>query len=121
MEEFPQSMPNLTAASQNLLKGQGIAVYSDHEIRLAVSRAIAVEGLRGWKIAKDKTTHKIDIVVALAQAALAAVQNGEKGRMRQGAIDVNGFIHWRGERRPPPRFVTINEKEAIRQKEAGEW
>ena len=63
-------------------------VYPDDEIRLAVQRAIAVEGSRGWKIAKEKTSHKIDIVVALAQAALAAVQNGEKGRMQQGAISI---------------------------------
>ena len=90
-------MPNLTAASQNLyelIKGQGIAVYADDDIRLAVQRAIAVEGSRGWKIAKEKTSHKIDIVVALAQAALAAVQKGELGRMRTGAIDINGVVHW---------------------------
>ena len=97
MEEFPQSMPNLTAASQNLyelIKGRGIAVYPDDDIRLAIQRAIAVEGPRGWKIAKEKTSHKIDIVVALAQAALAAVQKGELGRMRTGAIDTDGSVHW---------------------------
>jgi hypothetical protein len=32
--------------------------------------------------------------VALAQAALAAVQKGELGTMRIGAIDTNGFVHW---------------------------
>lgn len=88
MEEFPQSVSNLTAASQNLfelIKSQGIAVYPDDEIRLAVQRAIALETTRGWRIAKEKSSHKIDSVVALAMAALAAVRKGEVPRMRIGS------------------------------------
>src|SRR5262249_28256369 len=57
MEEFPQSVPNLTEASQNLfelIKSHNIVVYADDAIRLAVSRAVAVEGARGWKISKEK-------------------------------------------------------------------
>ena len=46
--------------------------------RLAVSRAIAIETPRGWRIAKEKTSHKIDAVVALAMAALAAVEEGQR-------------------------------------------
>jgi hypothetical protein len=77
IEEFPQSVPNLTEASQNLydlIKGRNLAVYPDADIRLAISRAVAVESARGWRIAKDKQSHKIDVVVALAMAALAAVR-----------------------------------------------
>jgi phage terminase large subunit-like protein len=77
MEEFPQSVPNLTEASQNLyelFKGRNIVVYSDPEIRLAVSRAIAIETSRGWRIAKDKQHHKIDVVIALGMACLAALK-----------------------------------------------
>ncbi len=44
-------------------------------MRLSVSRAVAVESTRGWRIAKEKARHKIDVVVALAQAALAAVRS----------------------------------------------
>lgn len=77
MVEFPQSVPNLTEASQNLydlIKGRGLAVYPDDDFRLAVQRAVAVETSRGWRITKEKTAHKIDLVVALAQAALWVVK-----------------------------------------------
>jgi phage terminase large subunit-like protein len=77
MEEFPQTVPNLTEASSNLydlVKGRGLAVYADEGLRLAIRRAIAVETSRGWRIAKEKTSHKIDVVVALAMAALGAVK-----------------------------------------------
>jgi hypothetical protein len=80
MLEFPQSVPNLTEASTNLyelLKGKNLQVYADDDIRLAISRCVALETSRGWKIAKEKASHKIDVVVALAQAALGAVQQGQ--------------------------------------------
>ena len=76
MVEFPQSIPNLTAMSSNLyelFKGSNIEVYEDAELKLAMQRAVAVESSRGMKIAKEKTSHKIDSVVALAMAALGAV------------------------------------------------
>ncbi|MGH3631809.1 MAG: terminase TerL endonuclease subunit, partial [Sciscionella sp.] len=80
MVEFPQSVPNLTEASTNLfelLKGRNLRVYEDDDLRLAVSRAVALETSRGWRISKEKASHKIDVVVALAQAALGAVQQGQ--------------------------------------------
>jgi phage terminase large subunit-like protein len=80
MREFPQTTDRLTAASQNLydlLKGGGIALYRDPDLRLALLRAAASEGVRGWKITKTQASHRIDFVVALAQAALGAVTSGE--------------------------------------------
>jgi phage terminase large subunit-like protein len=77
VEEFPQSVPNITAASQNLfelIQSQALIAYPDAELRLAVSRAVAVESSRGWKISKATASHKIDLVVALAMACYAAVQ-----------------------------------------------
>jgi phage terminase large subunit-like protein len=82
MIEFPQTVSNLTEASSNLfeiIKGRNLETYADDEIRLCVSRAVAIESSRGWRIAKEKTSHKIDVVVALAQAALGAVQEGQRG------------------------------------------
>jgi phage terminase large subunit-like protein len=76
IEEFPQSVPNLTAASQNLFElitGRNIVLYPDAPMRVAISRAVALETSRGWRIAKEKQSHKIDVVVALAMAAHAAV------------------------------------------------
>ena len=78
MEEFPQSVPNLTAASQNLfelLQGRTLQLYPNADIRLAMSRAIAIETARGWRIAKEKQNHKIDVVIALAMSALASVRS----------------------------------------------
>jgi ABC-type sulfate transport system permease component len=82
IEEFPQSPANLTAASQNLfelISAGNIVAYPDAAMRLAVSRAVAVETSRGWRISKEKASHKIDVVVALAMSALAAVRSQGAG------------------------------------------
>src|SRR5208337_1923759 len=95
MVEFPQSVPNLTEASTNLydvIKGKNLIVYPDDGLRLAISRAVALETSRGWRIAKEKSSHKIDVVVALAQAALGAVRAGA-GTMAPGQLaEVLGAI-----------------------------
>ena len=46
-------------------------------MRLAISRC-ALRTSRGWRIAKEKVSHKIDVVVALAMTALGAVLNGRQ-------------------------------------------
>jgi phage terminase large subunit-like protein len=77
--EFPQSVPNLTAATTNLydlIRERRLALYPDAHMRLAVSRAIIVESSRGWRLDKLKQAHKIDVVVALSMACLAAVRSG---------------------------------------------
>jgi hypothetical protein len=77
MEEFPQTSGNLTDSSSNLyelIKACNLQVYPDEAMRLSISQAIAVETPRGWRIAKEKAKHKIDVVVALAMASLAAVK-----------------------------------------------
>jgi hypothetical protein len=82
IEEFPQSPANLTAASQNLfelINAGDLVCYPDAGMRLAISRAVAVETSRGWRIAKEKQSHKIDVVVALAMSALAAVRGQGAG------------------------------------------
>jgi hypothetical protein len=82
MVEFPQTVGNLTEASQNLyelLKSAALIAYPDPDIRLAVQRAVAVEMPRGWKITKTSAGHKIDVVVALGMAALGAVGAAGKG------------------------------------------
>jgi phage terminase large subunit-like protein len=79
MEEFAQTVPNLTEVSTNLyelVKGRGIVVYPDADIRRSINQSVALEATRGWRIAKEKASHKIDAVVALAMAAHAAVQHG---------------------------------------------
>jgi len=119
MTEFAQSVPNLTSASQNLyelIKSQGIVTYPDADIRLAIQRSVAVETTRGWRIAKEKSSHKIDVVVALAQAALAAVQNGNLGRMRMGTAMMTGtgpsIVTWHDQPKTHSRlrWTRVNER-----------
>ncbi len=77
MAEFTQTLPNLTEASNNLyelIKARNLVVYPDAAMRKSVLQTVASESARGWKLAKEKQSHKIDVVVALAMAALAAVQ-----------------------------------------------
>jgi phage terminase large subunit-like protein len=84
MFEYAQSTPNLTRASQNLyelIKSNNIVLYPDADMRLAVQRAIAVESTRGWRIAKEKSAHKIDVVVALGMAAIGAVKWGQREQL----------------------------------------
>jgi phage terminase large subunit-like protein len=121
MVEFPQTVGNLTDASSNLyelVKAQGILAYRDADIRLAMQRAVAVEGTRGWRIAKDKQSHKIDIVVALGMAALVCVRESSTRRGEVGArhfmygvpyvnLDDEHPLRRRGSKKPPTnaRFI----------------
>jgi phage terminase large subunit-like protein len=77
LEEYPQTIPNLTAATSNLfdlIQARTLALYPDAGMRLAVSRAIVTESSRGWKLDKTKQHHHIDVIVALSMACLAAVR-----------------------------------------------
>jgi phage terminase large subunit-like protein len=77
LEEYPQHPANLTALAQNLfdlITDRNLSVYPNEATRLAISRAVAVESGRGWRITKEKQAHRIDFVIALGLAALAAVR-----------------------------------------------
>jgi phage terminase large subunit-like protein len=82
MVEFPQTSANLTAAGQNLfelIRGRNLAMYVDEELRRHALAAVAVDSGRGWRLAKEKSSRKIDGVVALSFAALDAVQRPTGG------------------------------------------
>jgi hypothetical protein len=58
MLEFPQTISNLTESSTNLyelFKSRNLLLYEDSDLRLAVSRAVALETSRGWRIAKKSS------------------------------------------------------------------
>ena len=57
-----------------LIKGKNLLAYRDEEIRAAVARTVAIEGNRGWKLSKEKQSHRVDVVIALAMACLACVR-----------------------------------------------
>jgi len=76
VEEYPQTPDRLTAMAQNLydlISGRALTVYPSEAIRTAISRTVASESGRGWKLDKTKQSHKIDVVVSLAMACHAAV------------------------------------------------
>jgi hypothetical protein len=50
-------------------------LYPDAAMRLALSRAVALETPRGWRLAKENQSHKIDVIVALAMACHGAMQS----------------------------------------------
>jgi len=77
MVEFPQTPANLTLIGSGLfelIRGAGLIAYPDDGIYLAISRAVVKENARGLQITKEKSSHKIDVVVALAMACHACVQ-----------------------------------------------
>jgi phage terminase large subunit-like protein len=76
IEEYPQTVSNLTAAGQalfDLLNGRNLRIYPDAALKQQALNTVAVESPRGWRIAKEKTTKKIDAIVALAMACRAAM------------------------------------------------
>jgi phage terminase large subunit-like protein len=81
MREYAQSVPNLTAMGSNLyelIKSGSLAVYPDDALRLAVSRTIALETPRGIRLAKEKSSHRIDSIIALAMASLHCVEQASR-------------------------------------------
>jgi phage terminase large subunit-like protein len=85
MVEYQQTIPNLTAMSSNLLeliRSRALHLYPDAEMRASARNAVAKESARGWRLAKADAgsgAGKIDVIVALAMAAHAAVEQGLGG------------------------------------------
>ncbi len=77
MEAFDQTSGHLTEAGQNLydlMNARQLDLYPDKELRRHFLNAVAVHSGRGWRLAKEKTSNKIDGCAATSFAALAAVQ-----------------------------------------------
>lgn len=88
MEELPQTLTNLTPAGQtlfDLINGRNLVVYPGaDDLREHIAAAVAVESPRGWRLAKEKASRKIDAAVALSFACLPAVLEGA----RAGLLDL---------------------------------
>jgi phage terminase large subunit-like protein len=77
MQEYAQTQGSLTQITVNLfelIKAGSLVVYPDEQIRQAIGHTIVKESARGLQITKEKASHKIDVVVALAMACYAAVK-----------------------------------------------
>ena len=84
IREFPQTQANCTLMGQilfDLLNGRNLILYADAELRQQALSTVAIENPRGWRIAKEKASKKIDAIVALAMACCAAMAHrGEIGK-----------------------------------------
>ena len=82
MEEFPQTTPNMTKASQDyydIYNKNAMVAYPSEEIKQQLKFAQAKETQRGFLLVKDKgktKNHKIDFVIADAMAVHGAIRNG---------------------------------------------
>ena len=65
----------------DLLNGKNLVLYPSDEMRQQALSTVAIENPRGWRIAKEKASKKIDGIVALAMACCAAMAHrGEIGK-----------------------------------------
>lgn len=81
IREFPQSTPNTTVMGQalfDLLAGKNLRLYPSEEMRQQALSTVAIESPRGWRIAKERTSKKIDGIVALAMAVAEAIAQGHQ-------------------------------------------
>ena len=77
IEEFAQTSANTTRMGQtlfDLLNGKNLRLYPAANLRAQALNTVAVESPRGWRIAKEKAARKIDAIVALAMACVAALE-----------------------------------------------
>jgi phage terminase large subunit-like protein len=109
IEEYPQTLDRLTACVSNLfdlVQARTLVMYPAADLRLAASRAIVTESSRGWKLDKARQGHKIDLMVALSMACLAAVRG-------QGESYYLSDLSWvGGEDEPDPHLPYSNYAEA---------
>ena len=58
----------------DLLNGRVLRVYAADDLRQQALNTVAVETPQRWRIAKEKAAKKIDAIVALAIACVAAIE-----------------------------------------------
>jgi phage terminase large subunit-like protein len=56
-----------------LLRGVNLRLYPSDELRAQPLNVVAVESSRGYRLAKEKATKKIDAMVALSMACVEAL------------------------------------------------
>lgn len=87
--EFPQTEGNTARAGEtlyNLLRSRRLVLYPDAELRAQAMNAVGIEGSRGVRIAKASASRKVDAIVALAMACVAAVDVPPRAPLRIWSI-----------------------------------
>jgi phage terminase large subunit-like protein len=91
MVEFPQTVSNLTDCGQALydaVKHKTLKLYKDDQLRDEARFAVGRESPRGMRIVKEKASHKIDAIVALAMAVCAATSAPEKTQPMKNQVSL---------------------------------
>jgi DNA-binding transcriptional MerR regulator len=76
LEEYPQTQTNLTETGSllyELIDSQRLEVYPDTDFRQQIQNVVAVETTRGFRIAKEESGRKIDLIAALSFACVAVL------------------------------------------------
>lgn len=75
IQEFPQTQAGTTKMGQALwdaITTRRLRLYPDPDVRAHLLNCVAIESDRGFRIAKEKTSKKIDLAVALSLALVGA-------------------------------------------------
>ncbi len=76
VREFPQTEGNTTRMGEtlyNLLRYRRLVLYLDADLRQQAMNTVGIEGTRGVRIAKASASRKVDAMVALSMACIAAI------------------------------------------------
>lgn len=86
--ELPQSSGRVEAdqALYDAVIARSIRHYNDPELNRHVQNTVAVETPRGFRIAKEKTSQKIDAAVALSMAHYGALDQQKAGQYQVQAV-----------------------------------
>lgn len=76
MREFPQTVANTSRMGQvlyDLIQRRVLRLYPSDELRQQALNAVAIETPRGFRLAKEKASKKIDAIAALAMSCCGAL------------------------------------------------
>jgi len=93
VEEFPQTIGNTTKMGMALfeaLKGRTLRVYPSDELREQAVHTVAVDSAQGFRLAKERTSTKVDAIVALSMALHAAIRGGRPVAAADVGADILG-------------------------------
>ncbi|MCE5209884.1 MAG: terminase large subunit [Chloroflexi bacterium] len=96
--ELPQTNARTEAdqALYDAIIGRAILHYGDPVLNQHIKNAVAIESIRGFRLAKEKTSQKIDAAVSLSMAHYGALEY-QKLHNTTMTIVADPFANW-----PPP-------------------
>ncbi len=114
VHEYTQVPTNLTSMTQilfELIRGHNIEMYPSGELRKQNMDCVIIEGSRGMRIAKEKASQKIDVIVAMAMACQAAWDGAGIVSLPESQPEKVSTWNYGG-----PSLVEVEEGEGMRNK-----